>query len=284
MMITVFSLVLGGVSLIALFAATVAWRKRDAPGGFALTLTFVGVAIWCFFSGMETTSLDAYHRYLWNAISYIGLCNVPPLFLVFALQYSDSTLPLTPWTVSVFWSIPIATIVLAFTNSLHHLIWIGFTMGPVPSTNTVVYHHGVWYFIATFWLLALSLIASFHLVRVAFRAAALYVTQAVILLISVIVPWIGLLLFVLPNGPVPGLDTTSLGFAVSAILIMTAFNRLRFLDLIPRARENLVERMPEGFVVVDASNRIVDINQAACRHLGIDTSPVVKSVTMLFLP
>jgi len=108
--------------------------------------------------------------------------------------------------------------------------------------------------------------------RVAIRAARLYVLQATTVLAAIILPWIGLLLNVLPNGPLRGLDTTSLGFTLSAILIMTAFSRLRFLDLVPKARAALVERMSDGFLVLDIQDRIIDINATAARLLNLDSA------------
>ena len=275
-MVTPFTLVLYGAALTVLVTAGLAWRRRKVPGGVALAHLFLAVATWCFFSGMETTSLTESQRYLWSSLSYIGLCNVAPLLLVAAIQYSDSAWPLTPWLLGVFWSVPVLTIGLAFTNSLHHLVWTGISAGPVAGTNTVIYHHGPWYPVEMLWFLGLSLLASFHLLRVAIRAARLYILQAATLLAAIVLPWIGLLLYVLPNGPFPGLDTTSPGFALSAILIMTAFSRLRFLDLVPKARATLVERMSDGFLVVDIQGRIIDINPTAARLLKLD-SPVIGS-------
>ena len=198
-MITPFSSILFGTSLIVLFAAGTAWRKRGVPGGATLTLALFGIAIWCFFSAMETTSLDTPHRYLWRAISFVGLCNAPPLFLVFALQYAGSDWPLNRGVLLVFWAIPATTIILAFTNGLHHLIWTGFTPGPIRGTNTVIYKQGVWYYIALFWFLAQCLIAFYHLLRVVRRTARLYVAQAGFVVVSVLIPWVGVVLYLTPT-------------------------------------------------------------------------------------
>ncbi len=281
-MVTPLSLLLFAAAFTVLFAGGSAWRKRHVPGGLALSLTLFAISIWCFFSAMETTSPDAAHRYLWNAISYIGIANVAPLFLVFAIQYSESSWPLSPGMIAFFWAVPVATIALAFTNSLHHLIWTGFTPGRIPGTNTVIYSHGAWYFFSVLWFLATCLVATYHILRVAIRAASLYLLQSLILVGSVLVPWIGFLLSVLPAGPVPGLDTMSLGFALSALLILAAFNRLRLLDLVPRARSAMVEDMQDGFLVLDALDRIIDINSTASRLLGTRSPPVGKELQETF--
>ena len=277
-MITPYSLLLFAVSFTVAFAGGSAWRKRHVPGGLALSLTLFSIAVWCFFSAMETTSTDTAQRYFWSSLSLIGLCNSAPLLLVFAIQYADSPWPLTPGMLALYWLVPVATILLAFTNNLHHWYWTGIRPGPVAGTNTVIYGHGPGFFITTFFLLIICLLASYHLAKVAIRASRLYMAQGIILVASILFPWIGAVLYLLPSDPVPGLDTTSLGFAVSAILIMTAFNRLRFLDLVPRARAAIVENMPEGFIVVDLLERIVDINATALRLLGIEGAAFGKAV------
>ena len=273
-MITSFTLILFAAFLIVAFSAVSAWRRRKVTGGAALTFTLVAIAIWCFFSGMETTSRNESQRYFWAAMSYIGVCNVTPLFLVFACQYSDSGWRLSAWVLTIFWFVPIVTLGLAFTNSYHHLIWTGVTLGPISGTNTAIYFHGPWYWVETGWFFGLTLLACYHLLRVAILATRLYILQAIILLVSIVTPWVGLLLLVLPNDPFAGLETTCLGFAISAILLLFAMGRMRFLDIVPQARATLMENMHEGFLVLDIMDRIADINRTACRLLGISSSVV----------
>ena len=65
----------------------------------------------------------------------------------------------------------------------------------------MVYHHGPWYWVETAWFFGLTILACYHLLRVAIRAARLYVLQAIMLFVSIIIPWVGLLLLILPNDP-----------------------------------------------------------------------------------
>ncbi len=250
-MVSSFTLILFAASLVAGVAAGSAWRRRAVNGGVAFALVLVAIALWCFFSAMETTSASESERYFWAAMSYIGVCNTTPLFLVFACQYSDSRWPLHVGVLALFWSVPVVTLVLAFTNAAHHLIWTGITMGPLAGMNTVVYHHGPWYWVETAWFLGLTVLACYHLLRVAVRLARVYLLQSLMLVAAVVFPWVGLLLFVLPSDPFSGLETTCLGFAFSAVFILIAIRRMHFLDLVPRARATVMEHMQEGFLVVD---------------------------------
>ena len=169
MTMTTFTIILFGSSLIVAYTATLAWRRRDVTGGAALTLMFVAVAIWCFFSAMGTTTTSASERYIWAACSYIGVVNVGPFFLVFACQYSDSRWRLYNGVLILVWSIPVITLALVFTNDFHHLIWSRITSGPILGTRA--YHYGPWFMVEILWSFGLCAVGSFHLLRVAARAA-----------------------------------------------------------------------------------------------------------------
>ncbi len=281
-MYTYYTLLLFAAAFIELLAAVTAWQKRNVAGGPALTLLLVSIGIWCFFSALETTSLTDSDRYLWSSLSYIGLVNAPPLALVFALQYSDARLRPTLLMCLVIWSVPTASVALAFTNNFHHLIWTGITPGVVPGTNTAIYHHGPWYLVMMIWFFALSIFASYHLLRTAVRAARLYVLQAVVFVTFIVLPWLGFLFYLIPGSPTAGLDTTSLGFAVGAVLMIGSLSRLRFMDLVPQVRATLVEHMQEGFLVVDNLDRVIDVNPTARRLLRVESPTVGSQLTATF--
>ena len=59
--------------------------------------------------------------------------------------------------------------------------------------------------------------------------------------------------------------------------MMTAIGRFRFLDLLPQARVTLMEHTSEGVLVLDATDRIVDINGAARRLFGIEAAVIGRS-------
>src|SRR5262249_8463417 len=81
-------------------------------------------------------------------------------------------------------------------------------------------------------------------------------------------PWVGNALYLSGLTPLPGLDLTPFAFAISGIALTWGIWRFRLLDLVPVARDALIERMSDGVLVLDVRNRIVDINPAACRMIG----------------
>jgi PAS domain S-box-containing protein len=67
--------------------------------------------------------------------------------------------------------------------------------------------------------------------------------------------------------PFSGLDFTPFSFTITCVCFIVAYSRYRLLDIVPIARDALIENMSDGVVVLDLQNRIVDVNQAALQMI-----------------
>jgi diguanylate cyclase (GGDEF)-like protein/PAS domain S-box-containing protein len=113
------------------------------------------------------------------------------------------------------------------------------------------------------------------LVRAVVLSPELYRRQAGTLLIASMVPWIGNVIYVSGLSPVPGLELTPISFAVTGSLLALGIFQFRLFDLVPVARDRLIESMSDGVLVLDAQNRIVDINPAAQRIIGVSAASAI---------
>lgn len=75
------------------------------------------------------------------------------------------------------------------------------------------------------------------------------------------------MIFVAGLNPLPGADNTPFAFSIASILFAYALYRYRLFDVIPIARSLVIDQMKDGVLVLDANNRIVDINPAGKRWL-----------------
>src|SRR5262249_53907349 len=106
------------------------------------------------------------------------------------------------------------------------------------------------------------------------RFPAAFRVQAAALLLAVALPWCGNLVYLIGHSPIAGLDLTPLAMTLSGIIAAWVVLRRDLFDLIPVARETLVEKLADGVVVLHQGARIVDINPAGYRALGL-AGPVV---------
>lgn len=88
------------------------------------------------------------------------------------------------------------------------------------------------------------------------------------MLAALAVPWVGNILYIWKLMPLPGLDWTSISFAITGLLMTWAVFQLGLLDLVPVARNVLFANMTDGLLVLDPQWRIVDMNPAAVQLLG----------------
>lgn len=248
--------------------------RSQFGGGTQFFLMMTAVTFWCLVSGMEAAAGGYAQKVLLSRLDYFGICAVPPLFLSFALSYSGKRRTSTTFRIALFWTMPLLTLLFVFTNNLHHLIWTEAIPVRNPRSTTLLFVHGIWFWVWVGYAACVTAMSTMALMLTAINAARVYRFQSTILLVSAALPWIGTILYLSPRSPFPGFDSTVAGFAASGGLILFGIVRFRLFDVVPVARFQLVDRMIEGLLVLDSSNRVIDLNQAARRIIGIGTESI----------
>jgi PAS domain S-box-containing protein len=121
----------------------------------------------------------------------------------------------------------------------------------------------------------LVLAATLLLVRSALRSATVYRRQSVALLIGALMPWGGNAIYLAGLSPAPGLDLTPFAFTLTGLVLVASIFKLRLFDIVPIARDALVESMGDGFIVLDEKDRVVDLNPAAADFFDLAGPDVV---------
>jgi len=107
------------------------------------------------------------------------------------------------------------------------------------------------------------------------RTKGLFRRQNIILLIAVLTPWFGNVLYVSGSSPIPNLDITPFAFTISVVVFAWGIFSFKLVNLAPVARDLVVEKMPDGMIVLDAQGNIVDINPALQKALGLSASQAI---------
>ena len=105
--------------------------------------------------------------------------------------------------------------------------------------------------------------------------ARLYMLQVITFVIGAGAPWLGNALYVLRLSPWRGLDLTPFAFTVTAVAVTIGVMWFHFLDIVPIARDSVIESMTDGVIVLDEQNRIADINTAGLLALGMTANMVI---------
>ena len=271
-------LYVGFLFVSGLFSAMLAvstLRLRDRPGGLPLSFLLLAIAEWSLALGGEYLADTISAKLLWARIEYVGTTSSPVLLFLFALELTRQRKGVDRRHLVPLWVIPAITLGLVLTNEHHHLIWTSFTPSPVPDSNLIIYGHGVWFWIGIAYTYLLLCAATVLLIRAALRLRHVYRQQHVMLLIGMVPPWAASVVYLVAPDPIKGLDVTPVGFALTGLLLAWGFRRLHLIDLLPVARDVLIEDMEEGVVVLDGHNRIVDVNPAAQTLVGLEPDSVI---------
>ncbi len=261
--ITPFALLYAATAVISGVVSVLAWRRREGRGGLALALTLFAAVVWMVSAGAEASATTQALKFFWSKVAYLGTLSMPVLLLIFAARYGGWDGWLNRRTVAMLFIIPTITFVLAATNELHHLVWTSLTPG-APGTNVWVYGHGPWFWLGSVaYSYVAMLIASILIVRAAIVFPRVYRGQALALVGGVALTWTASFVYVSGLSPVPGFDLTGVGLALTGVVIVFALLRWQSLELLPMARDTLVELMAEAVVALDSKSRVVDMNPAA---------------------
>jgi signal transduction histidine kinase len=241
------------------------WRRRSAPGGSALVALALGVAFWELTSALCLGAPTLAVKVGWAKVQYLAIGEVPVAWFLFCVAYGRRDEWLGRSRVALLSVLPAAALLLAVTNEYHHLIWS--RIEPVQDEwgFRAVYHHGAAFWVMVAYNYALLLVGSTMLLRTIVRLPRAYSRQSRFLFLGLCVPWIGNILYLTGVSPLPGLDFTPFGFSFAVVLLSWALARLELLDLVPIARDVVVDRMTDAVLVVDGLGRILDANAAAQR-------------------
>jgi diguanylate cyclase (GGDEF)-like protein len=249
-----------------LLAARILWPRRNMPGGIWLFGLLLSSAEWSLTVAFELSSLTQSGDIFWSVISYPGVVTTMVFYCLFAINYSQHSHWISSRYYILLFIFPVLTVIAAATNSVHHWLWAGFILGP---GNLWIYLKGPWLWVMVVYNYSLFVIGFVSLVRAFIRFPKLYRTQVAIMLGASLFPLLGNITYVFGVGAIPGLDLTPFMFSIVAITLAWNLLQFRFLMLIPVARDRLVEKMPDGVMVLDSENRLVDINPVMRQWLSV---------------
>jgi diguanylate cyclase (GGDEF)-like protein len=255
------SILLLSVSVSCAAMAAFVWRRRSAPGALALMCFLLCVAVWNAGYGLEIAADGLARKLFWAKAEYPGVHLLPVAFFAFAVEHSGRRAWARPGRLAALSIVPCAIVLLAWTNERHHLIWTDLA-AIQPAGRVLELGHGAVFYFGALFAYGLILAASVMLLSGRASHRRFYRRQSLVVLVAIGAPWVANILYLL-GIPSTGFDTTTIAFAVTATAVSLGCLRWGLLDVVPVARDAVVEHMSDGMVVIDLRGRVVDCNRAA---------------------
>jgi signal transduction histidine kinase len=258
--------------------ALYAFRRRNTAGATVLGGLLSALAAQCLTGALEYLAPTLSAKILIVQFQFLSLALTPPLWLAFALHYAHHTHWLTLRNRFLL-ALPGALItVLAFTNDWHRLVWSEARFDPAVSPALLID-----YAIAS-QLYAIIAYAFFGggilLYFVTFaRAAAPYRKPIGLMAASSLLPLAAHLLDFVGLSPLPGYDLTTFALGLSAVPLAVGLFRYGLFDLTPPiAAQTIVDHLRDAVIVLDARDRIIDLNPAARQSFNLQNEAIGRAL------
>ena len=114
------------------------WRYRRASGAKAMVFLAAATFIWTTAFLLEANSSTLERQVFFDNIGYTGVMGVPVAWFVFAMHYTSDERMLRARSILALCIFPLVTLVLIWSNDLHHLMWFNehlATSGPFLITS-----------------------------------------------------------------------------------------------------------------------------------------------------
>ncbi|MBN1483155.1 MAG: PAS domain-containing protein [Chloroflexia bacterium] len=271
-------------AVVSTAVAVYAWSRRGRAGALPLVVVSLGAALWSLGYGVGTGLDSLPARIFWAKVQYPGIAVIPLALLVLVLQYTGNEHWLGRRNLLLLSIVPVLDVLFAWTYELGHgLVWADVEVvlyrGLYPILDIT---YGPFFWLYTVYGYLLLLVAALLLLRAFLLSSPLQRGQTGAMLLGAVFPWIANAMYLSGLNPLPYLDLTPLAYNLSALFLGWGLLRYRLLDLVPVARDKVVEGMRDGVIVLDEQDRVMDMNPAAQGLFGRPLSEVMgQSITSL---
>lgn len=246
----------------------IAWRRRNAPGALSLIGMMLGITIWTLAYTLMWSSTTLDSQIFWLNTTYFGVIVVPLAFLIFVVQVTYGSW-LTKRILTLLTLEPLVILIIVWTNGFHHLFHSSFQLENVAGLTTLHWTRGPWFWVNVAYSYGVILAGEIILVRNILRSMSVFRVQLITILIGSTIPWIASLFTQFWFSRFSDLDLAPIAFSLAGFFYAFGLFQQGLLDIVPIARNILVEHMSDGLIVLDARHRILDINPAAESLLGL---------------
>jgi len=267
-------LLLTGAAISAVLSFS-AWKRRSAPGAAPFAVLNLAVAEWSTAYAFELISDILSTKVFWAGVKYLGIVTLPVAWLAFAIKYTGKEKWLTRRNLVLLSIEPLLTMLMILTNEYHGLIWTSNTLQTIGLFSVRVSTHGAWFWLHTTYSYLLLFLGTLLLIQAFIPLRHPYRGQATSILIGAFVPWIGNALYLSGLNPFPNLDPTPFTFTITCLAMAWGLYIFGLLDIVPVARSAVIENMSDPMIVLDAQDRIVDLNPSAQSILGHTASEAI---------
>ncbi len=266
-------------SILSITASIYVWQRRLVVGAAPLALLMMAAAEWSLTYALELANPYLEAKIFWARMQYFGIVGVVVLLFVVVVQYTGRERWLTRLNIAALASVPLISLALVWTNDFHGLIWNDISLAADAAFPVLELGHGPFFWVLIIYSYLVLVFVILLLFPLTLGAARPYRAQSSVMLAGMFAPWAGNVIYIFDLSPFPYLDLTPFAFTFSGLAAVWGLFRFRLLDIVPAARDMVVDSIEYGVIVLDDKGRIVDANVAAQQWLGRTSENIIGQST-----
>jgi len=245
---------------------SIAWRHRQERSGYYFSLFTASLAFWGVMVTLGYAAKPLSLKIFFAVLDAWGYRTAEAFLLLFALCFAGyEHIAEKKWMKAIAVLHVLSHALLASTNQWHGLIWKDF----IPQANNVVlFVHGPAFALTVITGYSHALICMTLFVIASFRGSNIIKRQARLLITAFLIHIFLNVAYNIDLFDVPGVDWTSSTSAFTNVFVLWALSGQKLLDIVPIARNKLINNLSDGLIALDMKNRIIDINHSAAEILG----------------
>lgn len=264
----------GAAAIAILFLSYIYWRKPTRHTGWLMLLGFISSG-WLITNTLELVSPSPQETLFWAKICYLFIPITPLLWFCFSYEYFHQN----RHTESALWgrnghrlmllaAVPLITSGMALTNDWHGILWAQVNYIQVQDMLAMKVTHGPWFLVHLIYSYGMVWGGALLIALSAAKANRHYQRQSWWLVMGALVPSVVNILYLASPFPELQKDYTPVSFALAVMFFGVGMIRHQLFELVPIARNFVVDSIHDAIFVLDHQGRVVDLNQPARQMLG----------------
>jgi PAS domain S-box-containing protein len=252
------------------------WQHRHVRGATPFAWFVGGQTLYIlgFIFEMISPGLEA--KILWDKFQWLAETMIVIIsFMLFAVNFTEFKFshPRLAWAIILFF--PAAFTILLATDGIHHLIYPNPHVNPPQPFSELKYDFTYVVYLYALYIYGVTFYGIGLLVRGIFQKHNLYRFQLIGISLGFSIPIVLSFLALFGIEVVGQRDIGPIAFGVGNLIVALALFRFRMFEVIPIARDSVVENLADPVIVFDMQSRVVDLNRAALVSIGVKAADVI---------
>lgn len=192
---------------------------------------------------------------------YVSACFTPVMIFFLAKIFTHTKINIKRLDLLLF-VVPILSLIVLWTNDYHHLFYKYYSISMEYS------EFGPYMFVHSFYSYALMIIACIMLIKYSIQNSGFFSKQSILIFIGALTP---LLVNMTGYAGIISLSvySTPISFTIGILCFALSAFKLQFFNTTPIALQKIVDRISDGYIIVNEDNRIIDFNLTFLTMLNI---------------